>query len=75
MLFIKCVDLPHTIIDGFQKTVSHFSDILTLIPDVWLFLLLYVDSLDLKLNIFPQGNPGLFWKLVIFKILIEWHGL
>ena len=46
MLFIKCVDLPHTIIDGFQKTVSHFSDILPcfLIIHTFFMLILWTSS-------------------------------
>ena len=40
-----------------------------------LFHTLYVDFLDLKLNIFPKGIPGLFWKLKFFYIHIWLRGI
>ena len=79
MLFIKCVDLPLYNYRWFSKNCFAFFgywQVLTLFPDAWLYsYFLYVDSLDLKLNIFPQGIPGLFWKLTIFKIHIWWHDM
>ena len=73
-LFIKCVDLPCALIVVFWKTFSLFGGYFDFFPDYsysicWLF--------GLEDKYFPQGIPGLFWKLVIFIIhiwnLFSWH--
>ena len=68
------MDLPCALIVVFWKTFSLFGGYFDFFPDYsysicWLF--------GLEDKYFPQGIPGLFWKLVIFTIhiwnLFSWH--